>query len=110
MIERLGRRIHFIHLRSVQKDDDGSFQEARHLEGDAGMFHVMQALIKEQQRRKSTGRNDLNIPMRPDHGHRILDDLQRKSYPGYSGLGRMRGLAELRGLERGIRKMMDGMS
>jgi mannonate dehydratase len=107
MIDRLGHRINFIHLRSVQKDKDGSFQEARHLEGDVGMFHVMQALIKEQQRRKSAGRQDLNIPMRPDHGHRILDDLQRESYPGYSGLGRMRGLAELRGLEQGIRKMMD---
>jgi mannonate dehydratase len=106
MIDRLGHRISFIHFRSVKRGEDGSFQEARHLEGDAGMFDVIRALIEEQQRRKASGRNDLNIPMRPDHGHRILDDLKRESYPGYSGLGRMRGLAELRGLEQGIRKML----
>jgi mannonate dehydratase len=106
MIKRLGHRINFIHLRSVKRDKDGSFQEARHLEGDTDMFHIMYALIKEQQRRKLVGRSDFNIPIRPDHGHRMLDDLQRESYPGYSGLGRLKGMAELRGLEYGIRKMM----
>jgi mannonate dehydratase len=104
MIKEFGPRIHFIHLRSVKRDPDNSFQEARHLEGDAGMVDVIRALIEEQHRRKKEGRDDLSIPMRPDHGQRILDDLNRQSYPGYSGLGRLRGLAELRGLEMGLRR------
>src|SRR5699024_6228063 len=74
MIKRMGDRINFIHLRSVKCGTDGSFQEASHLEGDTDMYAIMQALIKEQQRRQSAGRTDINIPMRPDHGHRLLDD------------------------------------
>ena len=96
MIERLGARIGFLHLRSVQREEDGAFHEAAHLEGDAGMAALV-AAIHTLQRREGRA-----IPMRPDHGHQMLDDLTRDTLPGYSLLGRMRGLAEIRGLERGI--------
>ncbi len=103
MAGSLGHRINFIHLRSVKRETGRSFHEANHLEGDAEMAQVMKALILEQHRRKKEGRTDLNIPIRPDHGHQMLDDLTKDPFPGYSCIGRMRGLAELRGLEMGLR-------
>ena len=106
IVERLGQHIHFIHLRNVQREADGSFFEADHLDGSTDMFAVMRALINEQGARQAAGRDDLAIPMRPDHGHQMLFDAGRPFFPGYSAVGRMRGLAELRGLELGIRRML----
>ncbi len=95
-------RIHFAHLRNVRKDPDGSFEEAAHLEGDTDMVALVEVLLKEQQRRTQTGRTDAQIPFRPDHGHELLSDLGAGTYPGYPLIGRLRGLAEMRGVIAGV--------
>jgi len=106
IVERLGEHIHFLHLRNVQRETDGSFYEAEHLGGSTNMYAVMKNIIHEQKKRMESGRDDIAIPMRPDHGHKILDDFNYNTYPGYSITGRLKGLAELRGLEMGIKKTL----
>jgi mannonate dehydratase len=102
MAKELAPNIHFAHLRNVKHEPGGSFHEAEHLEGDTDMIAVVQALMAEERRRKAEGRADWQMPMRPDHGHAIVDDIGKKVNPGYSCIGRLKGLAELRGVMRTI--------
>ena len=101
MVEEFNERIHFVHLRSVSRTAEGDFIEDEHLAGDVDMYELMLSLLKEQKRRDDAGSDAPQIPMRPDHGHLLLDDPKR-SNPGYTAIGRLKGLAELRGLEMGI--------
>lgn len=105
MMERLGDRVHFLHLRNVKRESDalfGSFFEDEHLEGDTDMVALIAAALNEEDKRRAQGRDDWSIPFRPDHGQDILDDLHRKAQPGYPAIGRLKGLAELRGVIAGL--------
>jgi len=103
MAREFGDRIHFVHLRQVTREPDGSFHEAEHLAGSSDMVGVIRAMLEEEAQRRRAGRPDHEIPMRPDHGHLLADDIGKKVNPGYSLVGRLKGLAELRGVMHGLK-------
>jgi mannonate dehydratase len=107
---RYADRTHFVHLRNVRREDDRTFVESEHLDGEVDMFEVVRVIVEEEDRRRSDNRPDQQIPMRPDHGHQMLDDLAKTTNPGYSAIGRLKGLAELRGLELGIRRSLKNLA
>jgi mannonate dehydratase len=106
MVDEFSSRIHFVHLRQVMREADGSFYEAEHLHGSSDIVGVISAVLKEEARRRKQHRLDSEIPMRPDHGHLLADDIGRKVNPGYSLVGRLKGLAELRGVVEGLKYAM----
>ncbi|MCI1186214.1 mannonate dehydratase [Hymenobacter sp. DH14] len=111
LARQFGPRIHFVHLRATKREDNPrNFHEADHLAGDVDMYAVVRELLLEEQRRAAAGQVDSTLPMRPDHGHQMLDDLKKTTYPGYSAIGRLRGLAELRGLEYAIGRELAAVS
>ena len=110
MAREFGARIHFVHLRQVTREPDGSFHEAEHLAGSSDMVGVIRAMMEEEAHRRGSGRADHEIPMRPDHGHLLADDIGKKVNPGYSLVGRLKGLAELRGVMQGLKHAIPGLS
>jgi mannonate dehydratase len=105
LARRFAEHIHFVHLRNVAKEPDGSFMEADHLGGDTDMVSVVENVLEEQKRRLDAGKVEWRIPFRPDHGHELLDDVGKKSFPGYSAIGRLKGLAEIRGVMTAIARL-----
>jgi mannonate dehydratase len=110
MAREFGARIHFVHLRQVMREPDGSFHEAEHLAGSSDIVGVIRAMLEEEASRRHMGRPDHEIPMRPDHGHLLADDIGKKVNPGYSLVGRLKGLAELRGVMLGLKYAIPGLS
>jgi mannonate dehydratase len=105
MARQFASRVHFVHLRNVAKEADGSFMEADHLGGDTDMVAVVEAMLVEQTRRRDAGDESWRLPFRPDHGHEMLDDVGKNSFPGYSAIGRLKGLAEIRGVTVAVAKL-----
>jgi mannonate dehydratase len=110
MVREFASRIHFVHLRQVTREAEGIFHEAEHLDGSSDMVGLIRALLEEEANRRKAGREDHEIPMRPDHGHLLADDIQKKSNPGYSYVGRLKGLGELRGVIRGLQYALPELS
>jgi len=112
MMDRLGDRVHFLHLRNVRRESGavmGSFYEAEHLGGGTDMVALIAAVLRQERKRRAAGRTDVSIPMRPDHGQDILDDHKRKTQPGYPSIGRLKGLAELRGIMTALDHPVEGL-
>lgn len=103
LFEKYADRVHFLHLRATKILENGDFYESEHLDPSVNLAAVMKVIVEEQIRRKESGRTDYNVPIRPDHGHKILDDFNRKGNPGYPLIGRLKGLAEISGLEMGVK-------